>query len=124
MAELLSDEWIADLAAAASTTTVDPALRLVVQQVVTDREGADLAYVVRLADGRVTVLAGTADDADITFTQDRDTALAIAGGRLSAQAAFMAGRLRVGGDLHEVLRRARDLGSLDHVFAAARTGAA
>lgn len=124
MAELLSAEWISDLAAAASTATVDPDLRLVVQQVVTEADGPDVAFAVRMVEGTVTVLAGIADDADITFTQDRETALAIATGRLPAQAAFMAGRLRVGGDLRAVLRLARELEALDHVFATVRAGAA
>ena len=120
MAELLSDEWIADLAAAAATATVDPELRLVVQQIVTDADGSAVAYAVRLGDGGASVVAGRVEDADVTFTQDRETALAIADGRLSAQAAFMAGRLRVGGDLPTVLDRARDLAALDDIFAPAR----
>lgn len=120
MAELLTDEWIADLATAARSAAVDPEIRLVVQQVVTDPDGTELAYAVRLADGRASVARGRVDDADITFTQDRETAAAIAAAELSAQAAFMAGRLKVGGNLQTVLERARDLVELDHVFAQAR----
>lgn len=121
VAEILSAEWIAELSAAASAATVDPGLRLVVQQIVTDDDRPAITYAVRLVDGRATVVAGEAPDADITFTQDRATALAIARGELSAQAAFMAGRLRVGGDLRAVLARARDIDVLDHVFAPARS---
>lgn len=123
MAELLTDEWIAALAAAAGSATVDPDLRLVVQQVVTQPDGTRFEYALRLADGEASVVAGRVDDADITFTQDRETAVAIATAQLSAQAAFMAGRLRVGGDLQMVLERARDLTELDDIFSRARASA-
>jgi hypothetical protein len=56
----------------------------------------------------------------VTFTQDRTTAAAIATGRLSAQAAFIDGRLRVGGDLSALLDRAAELAALDDLFASAR----
>jgi predicted lipid carrier protein YhbT len=122
VAELLSDDWIAALAAAAQSASVDPDLRLVVQQRVLEVDGSATSYAVRLADGRAEVVPGDVADADITFTEDRETAAAIAAGALSAQAAFMAGRLRVGGDLRAVLERARDLSVLDAIFAPARTG--
>ena len=120
MAELLTDEWIAALAEAAASAAIDPQVRLVVQQVVTEPDGTSLEYAVRLADGRASVVSGRVDDADITFTQDRETATAIATAQLSAQAAFMAGRLRVGGNLQTVLERARELTELDDIFARAR----
>ena len=56
----------------------------------------------------------------MSFTQDRATAVAIAQGSLSAQVAFMDGRLRLGGDLRSVLARAGDLAALDDAFAATR----
>ncbi len=74
----------------------------------------------RIADGTVSVEAGRAEEPDVSFTQDRATAAAIARGELSAQAAFMAGRLRIGGDLREVMDRARELAALDDLFAKAR----
>lgn len=120
MAEILTLEWVAELAAAASGAEVDPDLRLVVQQVVTDSGLPVLTYAVRVEGGRVAVVAGEVDGADVTFTQDRRTAEAIAAGLLSAQAAFMAGDLRVGGDLQALSARARELAVLDDVFGAAR----
>ncbi|HEY9556580.1 MAG TPA: SCP2 sterol-binding domain-containing protein [Acidimicrobiales bacterium] len=121
MAQFLSEQWIDDLAMAAAGTTIDPEVDLVVQQVVVGQGGSDdVTYALRLRDGKVEVAAGRAEDADITFTQDRETAADIASGRLPAQAAFMAGRLRVAGDLRTVLARARDLGSLDDILASAR----
>lgn len=120
MAEFLSDAWLASLEDAASDVGVPADLRLVIQQVVLQDRGHERAFTVRIADGAVSVEAGRADDPDVSFTQDRATAAAIARGELSAQAAFMAGRLRIGGDLREVMERARELGALDDLFAKAR----
>ena len=92
-----------------------------VQQVVPDGpEGHEVAYALVLDDGRVRVERGRVDDPDLTFTQDRATAEAIHRGELSAQAAFMQGRLRLGGDLRAVIDRAGELAAIDDVFAGAR----
>ena len=120
MAKFLSDTWIASLDAAASSAHVPTDLRLVIQQTVLQESGVDRAFAIRIADGTVSVESGHAADADLSFTQDRATAAAIAQGELSAQAAFLAGRLRVGGDLREVMGRGRELAAIDDVFAAAR----
>lgn len=95
-------------------------LHLVLQQIVLEDQGSEVAYAIRVDAGHVSVVPGRVPDADVTFTQDRATAEAIAQGTLSAQMAFMAGRLRVGGDLHEVLERAGDLIDVGDLFAAAR----
>ena len=121
MAEPLTSAWVSALAAAAQGATAPEGIELVVQQVVVDADGGEeLAYAVRIGGGTVAVTEGRAGDADVTFTQDRDTAAAIAAGELSAQAAFLAGRLRVGGDLRAALANARELAALGDVFASAR----
>ncbi|MGH9083875.1 MAG: SCP2 sterol-binding domain-containing protein [Acidimicrobiales bacterium] len=120
MALFLSDAWLADLEAAARVASPPADLTLVVQEVVLHDRGDETAYAIRIGGGKVEVERGRAADADVTFTQDRATATAIASGELSAQSAFMAGRLRMGGDLRAVLERAQDLTVLDDVFASAR----
>lgn len=120
MAEFLSDAWIASLGVAAREARVPSSLRLVIQQVVLQEETDERAFAIRIAQGMVSVEPGRADDADVSFTQDRATAAAIARGELSAQAAFLAGRLRVGGDLRAVMERAGELGVVDDVFAKTR----
>lgn len=122
MPEFLSPEWVASLAEAGAGITAPEGVRLLVQQVVLEPDGTETAYVVRLADGAVMVEAGRVPDADVTFTQSRATASAIARGELAAQAAFLSGDLRVGGDLARVLEGARALADLDDVFATARAG--
>jgi predicted lipid carrier protein YhbT len=116
----LSPAWIEALADAASRAEASAGVDLVVQQVVVDADGAEVAYAVRVQGGRLSVVAGRVDDADVTFTQDRATAAAIARGEESAQAAFLDGRLRVGGDLAAALGAARALSELADVLAAPR----
>jgi putative sterol carrier protein len=123
VAEFLSDEWLDELdRAARAAVGVPEEVRLVVQQVVVEDEerGEVTAYAMRLADGTATVTRGHADAADITFTQDRATAAAIARGELSAQSAFLAGRLRVGGDLRAALEQARAVAAVEDVFSSVR----
>lgn len=121
MAAFLTDQWFDDLEAAARNASIATDVRLVIQQVIPgDGEGHEVAYVMTAADGAITVHRGRADAPDITFTQDRETAEAIHRGELSAQAAFIEGRLRLGGDLRAVIERSGSLVAVEDVFAAAR----
>ena len=122
MAEFLTDAWVAEMDAAARAVDVPADLQLVVQQVVLDDRGRERTYVIRIDGGQASVERGRVADPDVTFTQDRATAAAIARGELSAQVAFMAGRLRVGGDLRDVLDRTERLVSLDDLFGPTRAG--
>jgi len=114
--EFLSDAWLAGLGDAAAAQAIPGGLRLTIQQVVDGEDEVPCAFVVRIADGGMSVEPGSAPDADVTFTQDRTTATAIARGELSAQAAFMAGALRVDGALHSVIDHARELATLADLF--------
>jgi len=91
MVERFSAEWIEALDAAAQGVegTVE---RFVIQQVVDE-----LAWHVVLGPDGVRVLPGLADEPDVTFTQDRATADAVAEGQLSAATALTSGRLTVRG---------------------------
>ncbi|MGH9064312.1 MAG: SCP2 sterol-binding domain-containing protein [Acidimicrobiales bacterium] len=55
-------------------------------------------YAIRVAGGRVEVVAGGVDDPDVTLSEDYATAAALSRGELSAEAALLAGRIRVRGD--------------------------
>ncbi len=126
MARYLSPEWIDELHQVASTSaslraaTAD--VVLVVQQEVTGGPGGDVAWHVVLDHGNVAVRPGPAAVADVTFRQDHATAVAITRGELAAQAAFMVGRLRVGGDVAGLIRHQRALAGVDDVFATVRAG--
>ena len=120
MARFLSDEWVADLASATGGVEVADGDPFAVQQVVTDGVAQPVRWALRVAGGRVVVEPGGVADADVTLTTDRATASALARGELAVTDAFMAGRLRVAGDLRALLRAGGVLGVLDAAFASVR----
>ncbi len=121
MAGFLTDAWLDDLDAAARVAELRTEAPLVLQQVVPDGpDGHEVAYAIVVGNGRVRVERGRVSDPDLVFTQDRATAESIHRGELSAQAAFMQGRLRLGGDLRAVVDRAGELAAVHNVFASVR----
>ena len=121
MAGFLTAQWFDDVDAAGRAARLATDVELVIQQVIPDGpEGTELRYVIAVAEGAISVRRGQAESPDVTFTQDLATATAIHDGALSAQTAFIEGRLRLGGDLRAVIERAGALAAIDDVFAAAR----
>lgn len=136
VARFLSDEWIAEMDSAARSSTELADLfdgteidRLVIEHVVTGASPSDpgdetpdveAAFHLVLGPGPARAVAGRAADPTITFSQDHATAAAISSGRTSAQAAFMAGRLRIGGRVDLLLAHHGLLADVDDVFAEVR----
>jgi putative sterol carrier protein len=121
VARFLTAAWVADLAAAAGDVEVAAGDPFTVQQVVVDGPADEpVRWALLVAGGRVAVEAGGVADADITLTTDRATATALARGELAVTDAFMAGRLRIAGDLRTLLRAGGVLGALDAAFASVR----
>lgn len=120
MAAFLSDAWLSELSDAAAAAEMPDGARLVVQQVVVEPDGSETAYAVRVEDGRLAVVPGRAEAFDVSFTQHRRTAVAIARGERSAQAAFLAGDLRIGGDVTRLSSQAALLGAISDLFARVR----
>jgi putative sterol carrier protein len=120
MARFLSSAWVEELDAAVRdddrVRRATAGTRLVVGQVVTGTPEGDVRYAIHVDDGTVRVREGDLDAADVTFTQDHPTALAIASGQLPAQQAFMEGRLRVSGDLALLMAHADTLAELDEAL--------
>ena len=116
MVTYLSDEWMeragsalaADQALADATTDLD----LTLAYEVAGGPGGKRSYALRFDHGTVALQPGPHPDAPVSFSLDYDTAVAIARGDLSAQAAFMQGRLKLGGDVTVLIR---DGGALDGV---------
>ena len=122
MPEFLSDGWFHAMADAARAATGVPAdLDLVIQQVVDDVDDERGAWYVAVRDGSVRLERGRHPAPSITFTLDLATARGIQAGTASAQGAFMAGRLRVGGDVRVLLDQQYGLQRLDDVFAEVRS---
>ena len=123
MQELFSDAWLRELEACARRAgIVAPGEALTVQQVVIEDDGSETAYSIRIDEHGVDLSPGRVDDPDVVFTLDRPAAEAIHRGELSAQIAFMDGRLRVGGDLGRLTRDARALAGLAASFPGTRPG--
>jgi len=121
MARFLSSDWLAELSAEASTAKTGPLDdSFAVQQLVTGGPEGDVSWTVRIGNGSFAVQAGVVEDPLVTFTQDYATAVEIHQGTLSAQAAFMTGRLRVSGNVGLLLERQDVLTALDDVFATSR----
>jgi len=92
--------------------------RVVVQFTVTAASGSggadgDVVYALVLDHGDNRVVPGPHPDPDITLRTDRATAGAIASHAESAQTAFMAGRLRLGGDVRVLIANQDVLASVD-----------
>jgi len=94
---------------------------LVIGQEVTSGTERNQWHVI-LDDGQVAVRPGPAPDPDITFSQDADTATAVAQGDLAARTAFVLGHITVGGNIGLLVELAPALGGLHDVFASARAG--
>jgi predicted oxidoreductase len=124
MVHFLSPEWIEALGRAARRVDIaladETGASIVVEQTVTDPHAASVTYQLAVDAGSATVVAGRVLEPSVTLRTDRSTAEAIARGELSAQEAFVQGRLRVGGDVRALVRHADALAQLDESFAAVR----
>ncbi len=98
MACYLSPEWFALGLAAGADLPERPGVSALVQHVVSGGPDGEVRYVTRLVDGRVTEHGlGSVDDPDATLATPYTEGLAIAEGRLDANAAFMQGRIKTAG---------------------------
>lgn len=95
----LSAEWLARLPAAPVRPEAEDGDELTVRYVVQGAPDGESGYEVRITDGVALLLRAGSQPADLTITCDYDTAAGIMSGRLSAQAALAAGRVRLSGDL-------------------------
>jgi hypothetical protein len=118
-----TEAWVA---AADAAARADAGLReasrgrhVVIGQEVRDGDRAHRWHVV-LDDGEVAVRPGPAPEPDVTFSQDAETAHAVAAGDLAARTAFVMGRIRLGGDVSVLLDLGPVLAHLGDVFGAVR----
>ncbi|MCD9625561.1 SCP2 sterol-binding domain-containing protein [Rhabdothermincola salaria] len=124
MPTYLSAEWLeaASSAVAGSRALQDVAVApaVVIQQIVHTDGADDVTWHVELGPEGIRWTVGPHPSPDVTFSCDVDTAWAVQSGAESAQAAFMAGRLRVGGDTGALIAHQSALGDLDDALAELR----
>jgi hypothetical protein len=125
VARFLSPEWFGEVArhgpdrlSPNSPDEPDPLL-LVLEQVVRDGPDGEVRYRVVVTAGGAYIEPpsnlGSRPAPDLTIACDWSTATGLAQGTLSAQAALMAGRLRVSGNLARLSGQAAQLVGLDPV---------
>lgn len=121
MASYLSDEWFEQAGALGEDApTLLPEATLVLQHTVTGGPAGEVSYHVRLGDNTAEIVRGRSVDPDVTFAEDYTTAAAVASGALSAPAALLAGRIRVGGDMAALIAHQGILAGNDPLPAAVR----
>jgi hypothetical protein len=120
MLQFLSAEWIAalDTAARAIESTIPEPF--VVEQVVHRGPDDSVRWQMSFGPDGVRFLGQPEGAADLTLVTDRATAAAVSRGEQSAQAAFMAGRLRLSGDTAALIRNAPAFALAGDAFAAVR----
>lgn len=117
----LSPQWIETLAETVGTVELaTDTPDVCIEHTVTGAPDGDVVYHLRISDAALSAAEGRADNADVRFTQTYESALAIARGETSAQAAFMSGRLRVGGDVRALIDSASVFEDLDRALSPLR----
>jgi putative sterol carrier protein len=103
--KFLSDEWLDEMNRLAPP--VPQELSIVIEQRVLGRR----AYQIVVDGGRL-VVGPPATAPDVVLVSDYETAVALARRELSASEAFLAGRIRMRGDLGQLERAARVLAAV------------
>jgi hypothetical protein len=121
VANYLSEEWFEQVGAAADEAAAGLAeAKLVLQHTVLGAPAGEVCYHLRLAPEGAEIVRGAASHPDVTFSEDYETAAAVASGVLSAPAALIAGRIRIGGDMGALIAHPDILAVTDPVPPAVR----
>ena len=121
MVKFLTDEWVSALDHEARAQVSPIADTFVVKYRVQFETDESFVYQIRFDADAVTVRTGAPSPPTVVLSTDRLTARGVATNTMSAQAAFMAGQLRLDGDTMAMVRNHDALTTLDNIFAAVRT---
>lgn len=120
--DYLSQQWIDAVASGIKLSNAIAAVArdnaIAITQVVTGTPHGDITYHLESRDGAVIFATGPALVSDITFTQDWQTAVGVATGKINAQEAFISGKIRFKGDHEKVIATQPLFVALDVVFSA------
>jgi hypothetical protein len=120
--KFLTDEWVAALDQSASAHTTEAAApgslgeAFVLEYRVAGDDHEPFAYQIRFAGGTIRATRDTRAAPAVVLSTDRATARRIATNEVSAQAAFMAGQLRLDGDAMALVRHHDALAQLDQIL--------
>lgn len=127
MSKFLSTEWLEEMRVAArnwndsDNAGLISGVRLCVQEVVKGEDGSEVRYYLAIEDGALDCEPGDAPTPDVTITQDYETAVALHRGEVSAQQAFIDGRLKVSGNVALVAQHAGTFATFSNAFAEMRS---
>ena len=110
MAAFLSEAWFESIAAQAATANPPDGVDLTIEQVVVGEPTVRWQVCVAPSGVKLDLHAEAA--ADVRITTDRETATEIHAGRVSAQRAFLDGRLQIGGDIQLLMEHRQALADL------------
>jgi hypothetical protein len=107
LAKFLSDEYMEAATAAlnsdAAFSSAITNVSLGIEFTVTGAPEGDITYGLSVADGGATLSRGELPGADVTVTNDYETAVSMNKGDLNTQMAFMTGKVKVGGNMAALL---------------------
>ena len=106
--KFLTKEWLDALTAAleahAGFKGAIASTELSLQFDTTDApEGTEKNYLISISGGSAAATAGPGASADVTITNNYETAVAIAKGDLNTQMAFMTGKIKVAGNMTKLI---------------------
>lgn len=123
VAQYLSDQWFEEMQAAAVVFAGPSSGKrpVTLRETINDSPHGEVTYVMTLDGATVSIERDTETDANVTFTQDYATAVALHKGEMTTQEAFFAGKVRVAGHLNTLLDNADLLQGIAPLFEQVRT---
>jgi len=80
-------------------------------------EGTTADYSIAFAEGKATVASGELEGADVSITNDYETAIGISKGDMNTQMAFMTGKLKVAGNMGKLMMNQGPLNKIGTILA-------
>lgn len=109
------------VAAEAFSPSEAPDRSVSLRETVSGTPFGDVSFVMTIDSGKIAIDTDSDVVADVTFTQDYETAVALHKGDVTTQEVFFAGKIRVAGHLNALLDNADLLQGVAPIFAGVRT---